>query len=451
MMRNVYLFLSVLIPFFTVAQNKEARFLSQPTLTPDGQTVIFSYEGDLWKAGIKDGQATRLTGMQGYESSAKVSPDGKWIAFTGRQFGNPDVYIMPLDGGEVRQLTWFSGTDDVSSWSWDSKNIYFTSNRLTRSSTYKVSIAGGTATPVFGQNFFLNDHNVFENPTNGEIFFNDTWESSSQLSRKGYKGPYNPDIQSYNPTTKKYVKYTDWQGKDFGATTDKAGHVYFMSDEANGEYNLYTFQNGKKQALTNYPKSIKSASVNAAGGSVVFEKDYELWLYNVAARKAEKLHISIFRNNVLMKEKDFNVRGAISSFDISPDGKKIAFTSRGDLFVSDIEGKFTQAINNRNSERISEVKWLADNRSLLFVQTVDGYRNLYTIAADGKGEIKQLTTDKKNDRALTFNHKRTKAVYLSGRDEIKMIDLKTFEIKPLVKDEIWGMQNSEPDFSPDDE
>jgi tricorn protease len=28
-------------------------FLSNPTLTPDGQTVIFAYEGDLWKANVK--------------------------------------------------------------------------------------------------------------------------------------------------------------------------------------------------------------------------------------------------------------------------------------------------------------------------------------------------------------------------------------------------------------
>ena len=77
--------------FSAFAQNNDAYFLSQPTLTPDGKTVIFSFEGDLWRADIAGGQAYRLTAMQGYETNAKVSPDGKWIAFTGRQYGNPDV------------------------------------------------------------------------------------------------------------------------------------------------------------------------------------------------------------------------------------------------------------------------------------------------------------------------------------------------------------------------
>ena len=304
---------------------------------------------------------------------------------------------------------------------------------------------------MFNRNFFLNDHNVFENPVTGELFFNDTWESSNQLQRKGYKGPYNPDIQSYNPATKKYTRYTDWAGKDFGATVDKSGNVYFMSDEANGQYNLYTFVKGKKTALTAYPTSIKNATVNAAGGKVVFEKDYQLWLYDVAGKKAEKLNISLFRNNVLLKEKDFDVKGKITAFDVSPDGRKMAFISRGELFVSDIEGKFTQAINNGSSERVSEVKWLSDNRTLLLVQTNDGYRNLYTIRADGQGSLKQLTNDQKNNRAVVINKKKSEAVYLSGRDEVRLLDLKSYESKSIVKDEIWGMQNNDPDFSPDDE
>ena len=48
---------------------------------------------------------------------------------TGTQYGNSDVYIMPVEGGDIKQLTYYSGSDDVSSWSWDSKYIYFTSGK----------------------------------------------------------------------------------------------------------------------------------------------------------------------------------------------------------------------------------------------------------------------------------------------------------------------------------
>ncbi len=450
-MRKLLLLASCWLYANAQAQSSEAYFLSAPCLSPDAQTVVFSFEGDLWKSSVANGQATRLTAMQGYENNAKISPDGKWIAFTGRQMGNADVYIMPLAGGDIKQLTFHSGTDDVNSWSWDSKKIYFTSSRNGQPSGYTVPITGGTPQRLFGDHYFLYDHGLFEHPSTGEIFFNDTWESSNQVARKRYKGPFNPDIQSYNIATKQYKKYTDWEGKDFGTTIDKSGNIYFISDEVNGEYNLYTLDKGKKTGLTRFTSSIKTPMVNANGGKIVFEKEYQLWMYDVASKKADKLEITLLRNNILPADKDYEVRANITNFDVSPDGKKLAFTSRGEIFVSDVEGKFIQRINKKNAERAREVKWMSDNKTLLFNQTVGGYLNLFTVAADGSSAIKQITTDTKDNRSVVFSKTKTKAVYLSGRDEVRLLDLKTLESKTLVKDEIWAFQNSDPGFSPNEE
>ena len=449
-MNRLLLLACLLFTMQAIAQSNNTYFLSHPTLTPDAQTVIFSFEGDLWKAGVKDGQATRLTAMQGYETNARVSPDGRWIAFTGRQYGNGDIFLVPVNGGEVKQITWHSSHDEVTGWSWDSKYIYFNSGRMGQVAGFKVSVAGGTPQRIFGNYFFQYDHNLVEHP-DGSIYFNDTWESGNQAQRKRYKGPFNPDIQSYDFKTKQHKKYTDWEGKDFGATIDKAGNVYFISDEANGEYNLYSLDKGRKKALTRYTTSIRAPQVSANGEKVVFEKDYQLWVYDVKSDKAAKWEPAIVRNNILPKEKDYEVRGNISALDISPDGKKLAFISRGELFVSDAEGKFIKQINRGSAERAREVKWMSDNRTLIYNQTLDGYTNWYTIAADGSGTPKQLTNDKRNNRALVLNKKKDKGVYLSGRDEVRLIDLKSLASKTLVKDEIWGFQNSYPGFSPNDE
>ena len=68
-----------IISLSAAAQEGSAYFLSNPCLTPDGQSVVFSFEGDLWKANVSNGQATRLTAMQGYETSPRVSPDGNGL------------------------------------------------------------------------------------------------------------------------------------------------------------------------------------------------------------------------------------------------------------------------------------------------------------------------------------------------------------------------------------
>jgi len=436
-----------LLPCFAFAQT-QTYFASYPALTPDAQTIVFSYDGDIWSVPAKGGVASRITAMQGEEINPKVSPDGKWLAFSSNQFGNNDVYVMPINGGDIKQLTFNDASDEVDNWSWDSSTIYFTSGRYNSFSSYKVGIKGGTAVRLF-DNYFNTTHHIAEAP-NGELFFNDTWESYRFTNRKHYKGAYNPDIQSYNPKTKAYKRYTDYNGKDFWTSVDQKGNVFFVSDEGNDEYNLYTFADGKKTALTSFDTSIKRPFVAANGSIVVFEKDFQLYTYHVASKKTEKVNISTSRNQILSKEQEYDVRSNISAFDASTDGKKMAFVSRGEIFVSDIDGKFIRKITN-SGERAMECKWLADNKTILFNQTSNGFQNWFTITGDGKGTIKQLTKDQANNRSLCLNKSKTMAVYLSGRNELRLMDLKTFESKTLVTDEFWAFQNSAPSFSPNDE
>ncbi len=452
-MKNFFLsFITVIICFnqFTIAQDASPYFASNPALTPDGQTLIFSYDGSLWKSPADGGVSVRITGMQGSSTNARVSPDGKWLAFSNSQFGNADIYLMPLEGGVIKRLTFHAANDEVESWAWDSKTIYFTSNRYNRMSTYKVSINGGTPLQVFSNDMFDYTHNAFEDPATGEIFFDDTWESAFFSNRLGYKGPFNPDIQSYNPATKKYKKYTDWKGKDMWATVDKKGNVYFVSDEATGQYNLYSLVDGKKNQLTNFSTSVMHPFVDAAGDRIVFEKDFQLFSYDIATKKSTKISLQVYKNNTLAALQDFNVTGKVTEFNVSDDGKKLAFVSRGKLFVSDPKGKFIREIETASQERVIEVYWLKDNKTLLYGQSYKGFENLYTQSAEEIEPAKQLTSFAKNSRSLSFNSDKTKATYLCGSDEVRLLDLKTMKSTQMVKDEIWGLQNSAPYFSPDD-
>jgi tricorn protease len=431
------------------AQSNKTYFTLNPTLTPNAESIIFSFEGDLWKVATEGGNAYRLTAMDGEETNPSVSPDGKWLAFSSNQYGNNDVYIMPLEGGEITQLTFHESDDDVTSWSWNSKTIYFTSGRNNSVTTYSVNIKGGTPTRLF-DHYFNTVHNVVEKPNSDEIYFNESWESGRFAHRKRYKGDYNPDIKSYNPKTKEFKKHTTYRGKDFGVTFDKNGTLYFKSDEANGEYNLYTLQNGTKKQLTKFSTSIMWPKVSANGKKIVFRKDYQINVYDVESGKTSVPHINIFQNNTLNKEQSYNVKGEITFFDVSPDEKKIAFVSRGKLFVSDIEGKFVKEIETNPNEAVQEVKWLKNNKTLLYSQSTKGYYNWFSIDADGTSKEKQLTKTVMNNRQLTLNNDRSKGVFIRGRNEISIIDLETFKSNVIVNDELWGFYNSNPYFSPDD-
>lgn len=448
---NRLLFAALLMPCFFLlhAQESAVYFAEQPALSPDGQTIYFSYDTDIWRVPAAGGAANRVTAMDGIETRPRVSPDGKWLAFSSNQFGSTDVFVIPVAGGEVRRLTWHEAFDDVECWSWDSQTVYFTSGRYNRVSTYTVGVSGGTPLRLFGD-FFNTVHNPAIHPQTGEVYFNESLESQSMAHRKGYKGAYNPDIKSWNPKTRDFKVHTDYIGKDFNPVIDRQGHVYFLSDEHNGEYNLYTFRQGKKVRLTDFKSSIRHLNVSADGSAIVFQRDYQIYRYDVKTGKADRVDIRVARNLTLAQAQDFKTAGNITAFDVSPDGKKLAFISRGELFVSDIKGKFVQQLPTRAEGRVMEAYWLKDNKTILFNQTVNGYQNWFTIAADGSAPEKQHTSDLRNNRGLSFNSDRSKAAYLSGRDELRLLDLGTLQSTLLVKDEFWSIQNDNPQFGPDD-
>lgn len=447
-MKKTFISLFSAFALMQISAQEKSYFLSTPSLSPDGKTAYFAYDGDLWKVDSNGGNASRITALDGEEINPRVSPDGKWLAFSSNQYGNYDVYVMPADGGTIRQLTFHTGKDEMESWGWDSKTIYFTSNRNNNFGSFKTTIEGKTPQKLFN-NYFNNTNGLAETPA-GEYLFTSSSESANQVHRKRYKGENNPEILGYNPKNNSFKQYTSYEGKDFNPSVDKNGIIYFISDENNNEYNLYKIENGTKTALTQFDTSIKKPFVAANGSKVIFEKDYQLYIYDVAGKSTKLLNISLNTNKTLEKDQNFNVENNISYYDVSPDGKKMAFVSRGVLFVSDSEGKFAQQVSD-GKERVMEVKWLKDNRTLLYSQTDKGYQNWFSISADGKGQPRQLTHDLRNNRNITLNKDLSKAVYLSGRDEVRLMDLNSFSSTTIVKDEIWAFQNSKPSFSPNNE
>ena len=74
--------------------------------------IAFSYHGDIWIANQDGSGPMRLTAHVGRDTFPRFSPDGKLVAFSSNRFGNDDVFVVPVAGGEPRQLT-FNTTGDT--------------------------------------------------------------------------------------------------------------------------------------------------------------------------------------------------------------------------------------------------------------------------------------------------------------------------------------------------
>jgi tricorn protease len=190
--------------------------------------------------------------------------------------------------------------------------------------------------------------------------------------------------------------------------------------------------------------------VSADGSRLAYVKDFQLYTYDVGRGRERKVAVTAPGYEELGQLQDYNTKGKVSAFDVAYDGKKLAFVSRGELFVSDMEGKFIRRLET-GPGRVGEVQWLKDDLNLLFNQTVDGYQNWFTVAADGSGAAEQHTKDRQNNRALSISNDSSQAVYLSGRNELRIMDLEEFSSKTIANDEIWAIQNTYPRWSPNDD
>jgi tricorn protease len=139
---------------------QDVRLMRYPDI--NNNLIAFVYAGDIWTVDANGGDAKRLTSHKGLELFPKISPDGKWIAFSAEYSGSRQVYVMPSKGGTPKQLTYYNsvgmmpprgGFDDaILDWNPDSKSILVRMNRTPygeRNGTYyQVSIEGGLEQPL---------------------------------------------------------------------------------------------------------------------------------------------------------------------------------------------------------------------------------------------------------------------------------------------------------------
>lgn len=113
------------------------KFLQSGVFSPDGSaiayTVLHTDTTDdkeyttLWLLDVASGQARQMTAGKAREASPRWSPDGKQIAFISDRGGKPQVYVLPVDGGEARRVTEAKqGVGGALAWSPDGAKLAFT-------------------------------------------------------------------------------------------------------------------------------------------------------------------------------------------------------------------------------------------------------------------------------------------------------------------------------------
>ena len=74
-------------------------------VAPDGKSLVFDLLGDLYWVPLTGGPATQLSSGMAFDGQPRLSPDGKWVAFTSDRDGAENLWILNLATKETRQIT----------------------------------------------------------------------------------------------------------------------------------------------------------------------------------------------------------------------------------------------------------------------------------------------------------------------------------------------------------
>lgn len=429
------------------AQAENIRFAGFPSLSPDGSTIYFSYNGDIFNVPAAGGLATNIVTMDGRESHPVVSPDGKYLAFSSDLNGNDDVYVVPCAGGQARQLTFHEAADFPVSWSADSKEIYFESRRSGASrTTYKVSVEGGTPQLMFQGGYFTTVVNLVENPVDGSFYFNESAESINFPTRKRYVGDHNPDIQCWNPGRKEHSTLTSHPGKDTWPMVDVKGNLYYVSDEAGNESNIFRHvPGGKAVQLTSYDSSVQYPRISADGSAIVYLLDYQIHVLNPQSGKDLVPEIRVAGGDLDVTRVFKGQKPADAA--VSPDGKKLAFAIRGQIYVSDAKCSYFKKLETPSDERVKEVVWGRDNRTVFYTRTAKGYSGLYRIAADGSSAEQAIHTPQSNVTSITVSPDGKMVAFIDGSSKLMLCNTADNSTRTLAEVEFWSFSNYRISFS----
>ena len=424
-------------------------WMRYPAISPDGKQIAFTYKGSIYVVPAAGGQAVRLTSSEMHSTMPVWSPDSRTLAFASDRYGNFDIFTVPVEGGSPTRITTHSSKEEPYAFSNDGAKIYFGASisdpassalfpKSSMGELYAVSVKGGRtervlATPAQFISF----------SRDGKQFLYQDRKGGEDDFRKHHTSSITRDLWLYNSTTGKHTQLTDWAGEDRNPIyADGDQTIYFLS-ERSGTFNVWSMPAGNtKQAkqvtkFNTHPVRFLSMADN---GTLCFGYNGEIYTM-AAGGSAKKLAVEITSDDPTNKTERLNVTGG-SSTTLSPDGKQIAFISRGEIFVTAVDYPTTKQITT-TAESESSPSFGADNRTLAYASERNGYWNIYTakIVRDEEPnfanatiiEEKPLFKDSKIDRTSPkFSPDGKELAFVENRDRLMVMDMATGKVRQVT-------------------
>lgn len=439
-------------------------WVRQNSISPDGNTIAFSYKGDIYTVPSAGGNAHQITTNKAYETSPIWSPDGKQIAFASDREGSMDVYLVSANGGTPKRLTQMPGKEYPLAFK-DNETVLFSGYERPTAATmqftgynavYEVKTSGGHQHMVTAWTM----DNISVSPDGSKWLYTDK-KGYEDTFRKHHTSSITRDVWMYIPASQSYTKLTDFKGEDRNGVWGEGDTYYYLS-ERNGSFNLYknSINGGTPKQLTTFTNHPLRYLSRANNGIMAFSYDGELYTYK-EGEQPKKVDINV-TTDVTEQELVRQIkRDGATSFAVSADGKEIAFVVRGDVYVTSVEYQTTRQITD-TPEQERSVDFAPDGRAVVYASERNGVWQIYQTKLTNKEDKHFAYATEMEEECLTNNDKTSfypkyspdgkEIAYLENRSAINVINLATGYIRNAMPEQFeYSYSDGDQDFcwSPD--
>lgn len=461
LLKSAFFTLVMITCAITALGQSPRPYFTEPSLSPDRKEIAFVSGGDIWTVPSTGGVASLLVSHTANEARPLYSPDGRQIAFISTRTGNGDIYLLTLATGDLKRLTFDDGVDQLDGWSRDGRWIYFSSTSRDvggLNDLFRISPNGGTPMMVSADRY-TNEFFSAPSPDGKTLAFSARGIASSQWWRKGHSHLDEAEVWLLRPVdggAGTYERVTPAGGAKemwpmWGADSRSLFYVSDRNDK-NGAQNIWTITPGKPDArrVSSFTDGrVLWPSISNDGREIVFEHNFAIWKLDTESGKAAEIAITRRGAAAGPGVERMRLSDQIAELLLSPDGKKIAFIVRGEVFAaSAVDGGDAARVSNSHGEEY-QLAWSPDSRRLVYASDRDGVPHLFQYDFTSNSET-QLTRDAADDSTPRFSPDGKLLAFIRGAKELRVMDIGArterviatafFERPPLISDRpfVWS-------------
>jgi tricorn protease len=408
---------------------------AEPSIAPDG-TIAFVSGGDIWTVSASGGEARLLVSNPATESRPVWSPDGRQLAFVSNRTGNGDIYVLDLAGGTTRRITFDDTLDQLDGWSRDGQWLYFNSSSRDISGMrdlWRVKATGGTPMQVSAERY-VNEFFCAPSPDGKRVAFTARGMSSVQWWRHGSSHIDQSQIWTLDLGSRTYTPVTQDGARELWPMWSPDGsRIWFVSDRGGNENVWSVAPGGAPQQVTHFTSGrVLWPQIAYDGRTIVFERNLGIWKLDTASGEAAEVRVARVGQPSVAGNEHRRLTDRFTDFALSPDGKKVAFLARGDVWAASAkEGGDAMRITNTPANE-TQLAWSPDSKTLVYAADRDGKPHLYQYDFTTERET-ALTSGNAADHTARFSPDGKLLAFERDSRELVVLDLATKATHTVAK------------------